>query len=52
MWERRCREEKRPLLEEWVPPTKAQARMARALGEVRAWKEITVVHKARWARGA
>lgn len=48
VWERRCRQENRPLLQEWIPPAESQRNMSRALGEVRAWKQITVVQKARW----
>lgn len=47
VWERRRREEKRPLLEEWVPPTAGQAAMARALGAARAWEEIGLAQKER-----
>lgn len=49
VWERRCRDEKKPLLEEWIPPTEGQASMSRALGEARAWKQISAVQKARCA---
>ncbi|CAM9388928.1 unnamed protein product, partial [Ectocarpus sp. 12 AP-2014] len=41
VWERRCRQENRPLLQEWIPPTESQRNMSRALGEVRAWKQVT-----------
>lgn len=47
VWERRCEEEDRPLLDEWIPPTEEQKTMSRALGEVRAWERITAVQKAR-----
>ncbi|CAM9831136.1 unnamed protein product [Scytosiphon promiscuus] len=52
VWERRCKEENRPLLEEWIPPTESQKLMSRALGEVRAWKQIIVVQKARLVEDA
>lgn len=48
VWERRCEEENRPLLAEWIPPTEDQKSMSRALGEVRAWEQITAAQKARW----
>lgn len=50
VWERRCREEYTPLLEEWVPPTEKQLQMARSLGRVTAWEEILTVQKARWGQ--
>ncbi|CBJ33086.1 expressed unknown protein [Ectocarpus siliculosus] len=52
VWERRCRQENRPLLQEWIPPTESQRNMSRALGEVRAWKQITVVQKTRLVEDA
>ncbi|CAM9314712.1 unnamed protein product, partial [Ectocarpus fasciculatus] len=52
VWERRCRQENRPLLQEWIPPTESQRNMSRALGEVRAWKQITAVQKARLVEDA
>ncbi|CAM9445830.1 unnamed protein product, partial [Ectocarpus sp. 13 AM-2016] len=52
VWERRCRQENRPLLQEWIPTTESQRSMSRALGEVRAWKQITVVQKTRLVEDA
>ncbi|CAB1096739.1 unnamed protein product [Ectocarpus sp. CCAP 1310/34] len=52
VWERRCRQGNRPLLQEWIPPTESQRNMSRALGEVRAWKQITVVQKTRLVEDA
>ncbi|CAN0018812.1 unnamed protein product, partial [Ectocarpus sp. 12 AP-2014] len=42
----------RPLLQGWIPPTESQRNMSRALGEVRAWKQITVVQKTRLVEDA
>lgn len=50
VWVRRCREEKQPLLSEWIPPTEDQTRMSRALGEARAWQQIAAVRQARWVK--
>lgn len=50
VWERRCREEYTPLLEEWVPPTEKQTSMACSLGSARAMEEILTVRKARWVQ--
>lgn len=48
VWEKKCREDSRPLLGEWVPPTEKNFYLARSLGGARAWVEILLVQKARY----
>ena len=48
VWERRCQEENRPLLKEWVPPTAGQVNMAQALGVAHGWEAITFQGKKRF----
>ncbi|CAM9094247.1 unnamed protein product [Laminaria digitata] len=47
VWKRRCQEDNRPLLEEWVPPTQGQTVMAQSVGAARAWEQITAAQKGR-----